>query len=426
MITRANGLIYAKLIHVSIENGKTKQSNKYYILDEQPNGIFRVEYGRIGCNHPAVETYPISMWDKKYNEKTSSHKGYVDNTNLFIETVIDSFTPTTIDIKVPTIKKLFDELKAFANHSIQRNYKVTQENVTEVMINEAQSLIDQLSKMCKIGVNLNQINTILIRLYTVIPRKMKDVRNHLFLTINDKNSLEQARNLIKNEQDTLDIMAGQVQLIKQQRESVVKTASKGSSSSITLLEQLGLIVEEATAKEVDMVRKMMGNESGLMKRVFKVINKTTQNKFNNYVEHANNKSTELFWHGSRNENWFNIIQTGLLIRPSGAIHTGSMFGDAIYMADKFLKSYGYTSGRNSYWARGSSNVAYLALFTCHTGKQKHIYKYDSFCCSLNEQKIKAEGYDSVFAHNGADLRNNEYCFYNSSQVTISYLVEINS
>jgi hypothetical protein len=39
----------------------------------------------------------------------------------------------------------------------------------------------------------------------------------------------------------------------------------------------------------------------------------------------------LYWHGSRNENWFNIMQTGLLIRPSGAVHTGSMFGDGIYL-----------------------------------------------------------------------------------------------
>jgi hypothetical protein len=36
------------------------------------------------------------------------------------------------------------------------------------------------------------------------------------------------------------------------------------------------------------------------------------------------------------------MQTGLLIRPSGAI-SGSMFGDGIYFADKAQKSIGYSS-----------------------------------------------------------------------------------
>ena len=44
---------------------------------------------------------------------------------------------------------------------------------------------------------------------------------------------------------------------------------------------------------------------------------------------------------------------------------------------------------------------------------------------LTEKKLKARGaYDSFFALDGADLRNNEYIVYNKAQCTVQYLVEI--
>jgi poly [ADP-ribose] polymerase len=136
------------------------------------------------------------------------------------------------------------------------------------------------------------------------------------------------------------------------------------------------------------------------------------------------KKKRLYWHGSRNENWFNILQTGLLIRPSGAVYSGSMFGDGIYFADKAQKSIGYTSLRGSYWAHGGDSKAFLALFDVHVGKQKEILHHDSSCYSLSDKVMKKEGYDSVFAKGGADLRNNEYIIYNGAQCTVSHLIEI--
>jgi poly [ADP-ribose] polymerase len=67
------------------------------------------------------------------------------------------------------------------------------------------------------------------------------------------------------------------------------------------------------------------------------------------------------------------MQTGLLIRPSGAVHTGSMFGDGIYFADKAQKSIGYSSLSGSHWTKGNENRAFLALFDVHVGNQKETY-----------------------------------------------------
>jgi len=228
-------------------------------------------------------------------------------------------------------------------------------------------------------------------------------------------------------------MAGQVELIKQQKEAAAKAKvdadkpTKSKKKDITILDQMGLSIEvEKDDEVIALVKKLMGSNVNQMKRVYKVVNNKTQVKFNNHYTKAEVKKKRLYWHGSRNENWFNILQTGLLIRPSGAVHTGSMFGDGIYFADKAQKSIGYTSLRGSYWAHGGGDKAFLALFDVHLGKQKEILHHDSSCYKLSDKVLQKEGYDSVFAKGGADLRNNEFIVYNSAQCTVSHLIEIGS
>ena len=102
-----------------------------------------------------------------------------------------------------------------------------------------------------------------------------------------------------------------------------------------------------------------------------------------------------------------------------------MFGHGVYFADKAQKSIGYTSLRGSYWAAGSSNRAYLAVFNVHTGNWLKSQRHETWMYDLNESKLKNRGnYDSLFALGGYDLRNNEYIVYNKNQCTIQYLVEI--
>jgi poly [ADP-ribose] polymerase len=87
---------------------------------------------------------------------------------------------------------------------------------------------------------------------------------------------------------------------------------------------------------------------------------------------------------------------------------------------------GYSSLRGSYWTRGCEDKGYLALFDVSLGNQKHIYKHDSSCYKLNDKDLQKEGFDSVYAHGGADLRNDEFIVYNTNQCTISHLIEISN
>lgn len=431
MITKENGLRYAKLIHVSVDNGKTDNSNKVYIMEEMPDGRIKCEYGRVGKSL-TTEYKDSSKWSSVYRQKTGASKGYTDVTELLAEVVVDETQPK--DNKVEAIKdevvrKLVEELMAFANKSIQRNYKVTQEAVSEQQVTAAQEVLDGIGGLIKIGVDIKHVNDMLLKLYTIIPRKMDNVKYHLMSEIKDDNSLEQAQRLLNNEQSALDTMAGQVQLIKQQRaaakEAVEEKATGNKSKSLTILEQMGLTIEVENDKDtLELITKLLGPNAKQAKKVYKVKNLKTQVIYDKHLEKALDKKKRLYFHGSRNENWFNILQTGLLIRPSGAVHTGSMFGDGIYFADKAQKSIGYTSLNGSYWARGGDNKAFLALFDVHLGKQKEILHHSSSCYSLSKKVLDKEGYDSVFAKGGADLRNNEFIVYDSAQCTVSHLIEI--
>jgi poly [ADP-ribose] polymerase len=140
---------------------------------------------------------------------------------------------------------------------------------------------------------------------------------------------------------------------------------------------------------------------------------------------VDNKKCELFFHGSRNENWLSILENGLLLRPSNVVISGKMFGYGTYFADKAQKSLGYTSSRGSYWARGSSNEAFMALFEVHLGNSLEVDAFESWCSRLDESSLKKKGnYDSVFAKAGKSLRNNEFIVYNQNQANIKYLVQL--
>lgn len=406
-----------KLMYVSIDDGKTNQSNKFYNLLQKDDSTFEAEWGRVD-HTKSNKIYPMSKWDSTIKEKI--RKGYKDVTHLFKEINESNKDSSFSDIQNLVVRKLIEDLQNYANNTVKSNYTVSSESVTQSMINEAQAIINNIIKDLKIGTSAKLINDQLLELYHVIPRKMTNVKTYLIDSdLNTDEDVEKANKLVSNEQDTLDTMAGQVLL----NTSEDNKESKNTEPS-NILKSLGLEVLEASEEEINTISDMMGPNKHQMKKVFKVKNVKTDKRFKEYVKNTKNKKTELFWHGSRNQNWFNIISTGLLIRPSSAIITGAMFGHGVYFADKAQKSIGYSSLRGSYWTSGSDNKGYLALYRVHVGNQKKIQKHDSSCYSLNNKIMQKEGYDSVFALGGADLRNNEYIIYETDQSTIEYLVEI--
>lgn len=398
-----------RLIMVTGEN-----NNKFYSMT--PNGsTFLVEFGRVGGGSQKT-TYSIAEWNKKYNEKIK--KGYKDVTDLVAKTVKASSGYADVDDAV--VRALFDKLLGYAKVSVQQNYTISSDVVTQAQVTEAQEFLDELTDIARVGVKKEIVNKHLIDLYTVIPRKMKKVQDHLIQkAIKTDDDLQILRAIIDNEQKTLDVMAGQVQM------NVTVDPADDATPDKTILDALGITVTKGTSTDEALVKKMMGHDAREFRAVYQVIHTNGQERFNKNLKAASNKKTDLFWHGSRNENWISILQTGLKIRPSNAIITGAMFGHGIYFADKYRKSANYTSLRGSYWAHGTNSTAFLALMDVHLGKQYELKHHSHECYKFNKAVLQQKGgYDSVFAKGGADLINNEYIIYDDAQSTIKYLIEV--
>ena len=386
-----------------------KNNNKFYNMYEEGSQI-RIEYGRVGA---AVRTCykPLSKWDSIYREKTG--KGYKDVTFLKSEVKIKGYK----DIEDSQVKYIVDLLISRAKQQIANNYKVGYEQVTQAQITEAQEIIDKLatiSSSTAIHTWTKQFDSLLIELYTTIPRKMTHVQDHLMKA---DSIYEDYKRKIAEEQDLLDAMATQVQQNK---------VLEGDGSDKTILEASGINLVVASETDLEIIKSKLGPNANQLRKAWRVDNLRTLKDYQDCYESVDvlSRKNDLFWHGSRTENWWSIMSNGLIIRPSNAVYTGSMFGDGLYFANKAQKSIGYTSLSNSYWSHGRDNKAYLALYKVRIGKQYDIYNHTSECYSLNYRKLQDKGFDSVYAHSGSSLRNDEFVVYNPAQCTIRYLVEI--
>lgn len=380
-------------------------NNKFYNMTEEGSQV-KIEYGRIGA---AVRTCykPIHKWDSIYREKTN--KGYKDITSLKREVKIAGYK----DIDDSQVKYIVDLLISKAKQQIANNYKVGYEQVTQAQIDEAQSIINDLVKETQDELGIEGFNKLLIKLYTAIPRKMSHVQDYLL----KEDIISSKEKMISEEQDLLDAMATQV---KQN-----KILEEGDANQ-TILEASGINLVVASETDLEIIKSKLGPNANQLRKAWRVDNLRTLKDYQDSYESVDvlSRKNDLFWHGSRTENWWSIMSNGLMIRPSNAVYTGSMFGDGLYFANKAQKSIGYTSLNNSYWSHGKDNKAYLALYKVRIGKQYDIYNHTSECYSLNYKKVKAKGFDSVYAHSGSSLRNDEFIIYNPAQCTIKYLVEI--
>jgi len=126
-------------------------------------------------------------------------------------------------------------------------------------------------------------------------------------------------------------------------------------------------------------------------------------------------------HGTRTANLIGITRNGFLIRPSGAVLTGAMYGNAVYFG-MFSKAANYASVRSSYWAQGNDDTGFVFLSDVALGKQK-VAGY-SGRYTLNNIKPC----HSVWAKGGhSGVINDEFMVYNpagkNQQHKINYLLE---
>ena len=174
--------MYAYLVNVDT-NGN---HNKYYEMKQTDANFFQVLYGRVSAK-PMVRSYPITSWDRKYREKIN--KGYVDQTRL---RDIKDGTKTSLTssmgyapIADPDVHAFMDDILRWSNKSLVRNYQVKASEVSQKMIDEAQRLLTVMAKQDTVSL----FNEQLMELFTVIPRRMSNVKENLLTDISQKNDV---------------------------------------------------------------------------------------------------------------------------------------------------------------------------------------------------------------------------------------------
>ncbi len=385
-------------------------NNKYY--DMTPHGdSWTATYGRIGSGSQ-TRTYPMSQWNSKYNEKIN--KGYVDQTDL-VKDLISTEKPKQSEYKEienKVISEIVERLQAMARKAISENYTISSNKVTQAMVDEAQTILTSLLSI----EDKSEFNNTLLKLFTVIPRKMGSVRSYI------AQDDTQFAKIISREQDLLDIMKGQVV----QKQVIEEVKDDKPLYDRTILEQLGLEFEECTVEDIARIKVALGSCSDKYHKAWKVKNIRTQKRFDDFVKDNNIKDVRLLFHGSRNENWWSIINSGLVLRPTNAVITGKMFGFGIYYAPKAKKSLGYTSLSGSYWANGNSSSGFMALMDVAYGKPYDVHSFESRFHTFDYAALQkaCPGANCLHAHEGSMLRNDEIIVYKEEQCTIKYLVEL--
>lgn len=394
-------------------------NNKFY--DMVPKGDYiEIKYGRVDSTCTTI-TKPMSEWDKIYKNKVN--KGYVDQSDLvadLVEKVVDKKDLEYKPIPNKVIADIVQRLQDFAQKAIDANYKVKANQVTQAMIDKAQDTLIKLIT-CK---TVKSFNDTLLELFTVIPRKMGNVSNYLAKDIDD------FCNIIEKEQDLLDVMKGQVVVVQLNEP---QNEDEEYKNNCTILEALGIEIEETTDKDVKLIKKELGECADRYYASWKIRNIKNEKRFKSYCkeEGLKKKDIKLLWHGTRNENVWNILKTGLVLRPTNAVITGKMFGYGLYNAPKAKKSLGYTSF--GYWTRGNANTGFMILHELAYGKPYDVYAFDSKYYNFDYEKLQevCPGANCLHAHAGMNtgtgwgaLQNDEIIVYKESQMNAKYLVEV--
>lgn len=389
------------LTMVSSEN-----NNKFYHMHAPVNGEFTVEYGRIAGvggfgRGSRTCVYDECQWDAVYANRIAH--GYKDISEQFFAVKVEE--PETKaempekEVKETFTTRLMAKLKRFVSRFMEDNYTVKAENITSAMVKEADKILLQLQK----EKDLKQFNATLCDLWMTIPRAMHDTRSLIAYRIEDFDSV------ISREANYLDTVRALVC-------DTVK-AEKRDDSVASYCDAHGIEIRDVTKEEEKEIRDMMKGDASRYVRAYRVENSIQREKFEKYAAEKGNVAR--LFHGTVNENLYSIIGNSLLLNPNARI-TGKMFGNGIYFANKAKKSIGYTSVYGSYWANGRSNSAYLMVFDVAMGNVYHTDDHDYAW----EKPGFHKKYDSLHAHAGKCLFNDEIIIYNEMGSCCRYLVEI--
>ncbi len=407
-------------------------NNKYYNLEVQvaKSGAARVftEYGRVGASNPAKE-FRICRDESHAKEavakiiKEKGKKGYVE-VKLMKSDIGSDVGKTKVEkslVSVDALQKMGVKVEEAAPSKLHTEvqdlvktwFGVTAEFVELNLdtkkcplgqlditaIAKGKDILEEANKIVNSKKpDTSELNKLTSSYYSNIPHVLGHRINADLLRFDSMDKITKAL-------DILDVLADAKNV-----QNVISKKSNVDSQYATLNAGLEFVdPSDPTWKWIDaMIHETRAtNHSGLGKiKTHKIFKVNRNNEDKNWLESAEEiarvcghqtpssvyskfvanrpdvpkelqdiyKTANVLpgWHGTRRANMIGITTKGLLIRPSGVAHAGSMYGDGIYWATNSTKSINYCDVGGSYWAGGGSKTAYLFLADIAFGNQKIV------------------------------------------------------
>ncbi len=457
-------------------------NNKFYNLEvvKSSDGKFYLYtvYGRVGASGAKEYRSCITQMEAEREAesivKSKSKKGYVE-VKLAKADVGSEFGKAKVDttVSVEQLKKVgvklqeepaaASKLHPEVQDLVRTWFGVTQEFVELNLdtkkcplgqlgldqIDKAKQILDEARNIVAMKKpDIQELNKLTSAYYSNIPHVLPHRINADMLRFDDNPKIDKAL-------DILDVFADAKNV-----QAVISKKSAVDSQYATLNAELEWVDPlDPTWKWIDkMVHDTRAhNHSGLGKiKVHKIFRLRRNNEDKNFIANAQRIAKECGkfqpsetyarlvkerpdvpkaldeiykkanvapgWHGTRRANMIGITTKGLLIRPSGVAHAGSMYGDGIYWATNSTKSINYCDVRGSHWAQGSNKTAYLFLGDVAYGNY-HIAQHSNFFTKKNIHPAH-----SVFARAGNGyIINDELITYNPTgpeqQHALRYIIE---
>lgn len=404
------------------ETATGRGRNEIFIMENMHNGTMKITEGRIGITvgryKPKVTFRPISDWDNVYQFRIG--RGYMATKTKKMEKVevkkgLSGNSNDYDPIADPKVENFVNELLAYAKKVFETSYTVHVDNISDEMIELGDKILKELVKG-QDAMSIAEFNNKLKLLYAVIPRRMDKLSSHL------ARHKEEFAGIVSDEQDLFDIMVSQV------RNGQKAKQAKGE----TILDANKVSIRPVTGHEEAFLKGLLGSNSTRYLEAYRLKNEATEEEFNDYADImglTEEDGIAHLFHGTRHENVWSIITTGIKNRPpKDTVITGKAYGMGSYFAVDAQKSLGYTSRDGAKWTNGGSDYGFLFVCKVAIGPEGTYYDGHLGCDpSLNAEKLEtiAPGALCTWAKaRYSGFRMDEIIVYQDCQSTIEYIIKM--
>jgi hypothetical protein len=389
--------------------------------------------------------------------------------------LLKNFDYDACKFKSTNVKEIYDLLKIFTDSSIY--FKAIRDSgintdyfnfsmLNKELLNQAKTYMKDIYNKVKELEELRKNRNDLLNMKKELIDKITNKTNEIIILSNYYYELipkEKYKNNTILPFDRLDDVKNEILLLENltQIETAVSIllAALGQQNKIHPLDyiynclQTKFNLVEKGSNEFNIIEKYIFNSAEpnvKIKNIFSVIRKGETEKINN----LNLKNHFLLFHGTKIFNYLGIFSNGLKIAPPEAPSTGYLFGKGIYLADMFAKSINYcdevTIDNKRYSYILLCEAALGEIYECYSNEYKETNPFlNEGYNSLKSKSANGPDFNKIFVcNNGIKIplgniisypnenkkigpnitamttSNPEYIVYNTDQVKIRYIIQI--